>query len=130
MAAPKFLYKIVLTKGKDTLAEIDWGNSPGWHDKYQEELEAADRLWLVPKERGALLRNVSVKLGEGRRWIAFSRVYGRSSVGFDKQVRIYAVGWQDTKREVNRKSIIWVYPSGELEVAEEPSFGDVFLDIV
>ena len=130
MAAPKFLYKIVLTKEKETLAEIDWGNSPGWHDKYQEELEAADRLWLIPKERDALLRNVSVKLGEGRRWIAFSRVYGRSSTGLDKQVRIYAVGWQDTKNDVNRKSLAWIYPNGEIEISDEPSFGHIFLDTV
>ena len=127
---PDFLYKIVLTKGGTQLAEIDWGNHPQWQKELEDELADADRLWLIPKVRGELLRNVSVKLGEGRRWIVFSRVYGRSSTGFDKQVRIYAIGWQDTKDNVNRKSIVWIYPSGEMEVAEEPSFGPMFLDMV
>jgi len=128
--APEFLYKIVLTKGTETLAEIDWGNVPGWIEKYDSELSGADRLWLIPKASGSLLRNVSVKIGGGRRWILFSRVYGRNDKGLDRQVRIYAVGWQDTKDGVNRKSIIWIYPSGELEVSEEPSFGSVFLDLI
>ena len=130
MAGPEFLYKIILTKGTEVLAEIDWGHVPGWIDKFDEELSEADRLWLIPKQSGSLLRNVSVKIGGGRRWILFSRVFGTSSAGFDKQARVYAVGWQDTKDGVNRKSITWIYPSGELEMSDEPSFGSIFLDMV
>lgn len=127
---PRFLYKIVLTNKGVLLAEVDWGNHPQWQEGLEKELADADRIWLVPKESGGLLRNVSVKLGEGRRWILFSRVYGSNKAGFDKQVRIYALGWQDTKEGVNRKSIVWIYPSGEMEVADEPSFGPLFLDMV
>ena len=127
---PRFLYKIVLTKSGVLLAEIDWGNRPNWQEELEKELADADRIWLIPKDPGGLLRNISVKLGEGRRWILFSRVYGRSNSGFDAQVRIYAIGWQDTKNEVNRKSVVWIYPSGEMEVAEEPSYGPMFLDMV
>ena len=127
---PRFLYKIVLTKSGVLLAEIYWGNRHNWQEELEKELADADRIWLIPKDPGGLLRNISVKLGEGRRWILFSRVYGRSNSGFDAQVRIYAIGWQDTKNEVNRKSVVWIYPSGEMEVAEEPSYGPMFLDMV
>lgn len=129
-SGPRFLYKIVLVAGNDS-TEIDWGNHPSWQKDHADELESATVIWLIPKEKPSKLRNVSVKLGDGRRWILFSRVYGTTSAGLDKQVRIYAIGWQETLESgVNKKSMIWIYPSGEVEVSEEPSYAAVFLNMV
>lgn len=128
--APEFLYKIVLVKDGVVTAVVDWGNEPGWIDGYSTELKEANRIWLVPKDTiDSRLKSVSVKLDGNKRWILFSRVYGKSSVGLDSQIRIYALGWQDTKDGINRKSMMWIYPSGEIEIAEEPSFGPMLLDI-
>jgi len=129
VTTPEFLYKIILIEDGVTSAVIDWGNEPGWIDKYKAELERATRIWLVPKANGSPLRSVSVKLDNDKRWILFSRVYGKSDLGFGHLVRIYALGWQDTRDKINRKSMMWIYPSGEVEIAEEPSFGPLLLNI-
>jgi len=127
----KFLYDVVIiNKDNPQGIRIDWGNHPGWIDEYANELDAATVLWLVPKDKGSSLRNVSVKLGGGKKWILFSRVYGSTSGGLDKQVRIYAIGWHETINGVNRKSMVWVYPSGEMEISEEPSYAGVFIDMM
>lgn len=129
MSTPDFLYKIILMENGISIAVIDWGNEPGWIDNHSKELKRADRIWLVPKHKDSPLRSVSVRLDNNKRWILFSRVYGKSSTGFDSQIRIYALGWQDTKNGINRKSMMWIYPSGEVEISEEPSFGSLLVNI-
>ena len=95
---------------------IQWGNEKGWLDTYRDLLNNATRISLIPKGKMPL---VTVQLGNGKRWIVFSRVYGRLPGG---QVRLYCIGWQMTVNGKNIKSLIWVYPNGNIECAEEPSY--------
>lgn len=125
----KFSYDVVIFRG-DKQIHVDWGNAPGWIDKYREDLDNADRIWLIPKGDNKLLRNVSVNLEGDKQWILFSRVFGSTAAGLDAQVRVYAIGWKEKVNGVVRKSITWIYPSGEIEVAEKPSYAKVFIDML
>ena len=100
-------------------ARVKWGEEPGWLEKYRQLLERAERISLIPKKRTGKLPVVTVRLGEGKRWVLFSRVYGHI---YGEQIRFYCLGWQATVRRVNVKSLLWVYPTGDVEAAEEPSF--------
>lgn len=104
---------------------VNWGHEPGWIDECREQLETAERVSLIPKE-GIALPVVTVGLGDGRRWVLFSRVFGKT--GTVRRVRLYCVGWQRTVRGVNTKALLWVYPGGAVECADEPSFVDRFFD--
>jgi hypothetical protein len=104
--------------------KIDWGNHAGWINEYDKLLEGADRITLAPKD-GVDLPIVSVELGEGKRWIVFSRVFGQVTSG--KRVRLYAIGWQTTVGGANIKSITWVYPNGTIENSDIPTFWKHFL---
>jgi len=125
----KFRYDVIIINGEEK-TRIDWGNQPGWIEENADRLDNADSLWLVPKNENTNFRNVSVKLGDGKRWILFSRVFGRSNSGLNKQVRLYAIGWQKTIGGVNQKSLMWIYPSGEMELGENPTYVNVFLDML
>ena len=120
------LYDVVIEGiGYDIL--VDWGNTPGWLETYADHLDQATRISLKPKE-GARLPIVTVKLGLGRRWILFRRVFGIASGGGGQQVPVYAIGWQQLVQGVNIKSIAWIYPSGAVEVADDnPTFWKNFL---
>jgi len=117
-------YNIAIENAGQPDVLVDWGNAPGWVERYRERLDAADRISLIPKN-GQALPTVTVTLGGDRRWVAFSRVCG--IVNGDKRIRLYAVGWQQTVRGVNIKSLTWVYPTGAIEHAEQPSFINQFL---
>ena len=97
-------------------AVVALGQEAGWIDTYGHLLGTATRLSLSPRTNG--LPFVSVAL-EGKRWIYFSRVYGE--MNSPKRIRLYAIGWQDTVNGKNVKCILWVYPNGAVECAEEPS---------
>ena len=97
-------------------AEVALGQEQGWLERYRHLLDTATRLSLSPRTNG--LPFVSVAL-EGKRWIYFSRVYGE--MNSPKRIRLYAIGWQDTVNGKNVKCILWVYPDGTVECAEEPS---------
>ena len=112
-----FKYSVAIERGgRGTL--VDWGHAPGWLSEYGELLEAADRISLIPKP-GIVLPVVTVALGNGKRWILFSRVFGQATSG--RQIRTYAIGWQKTVGNENVKNIMWVYPTGAVESADEPS---------
>ena len=96
-------------------AEVALGQEAGWIDTYRHLLDTATRLSLLPHDG---LPFVSVSL-EGKRWIYFSRVYGK--MNSPERIRLYAIGWQDTVNGKNVKCILWVYPDGSVECAEEPS---------
>ena len=102
---------------------IDWGNEAQWIDRCRAELDSAARLSLIPKD-GQKLPVVSVQLGNGRRWVLFSRIVSR--VG-GKSVRLYAIGWQQTINGINVKSLTWVYPNGTIENGENPTYAELFL---
>lgn len=94
---------------------IQWGDERGWMDR--DLLNSATRISLIPKQGGMPI--VTVRLGGDKRWVLFSRVYGRIPGG---QVRLYCIGWQATVKGVNVKSLLWVYPTGSVECAELPSY--------
>jgi len=103
---------------------VQWGADPNWMEINRELLATAHTLSLIPKD-GQALPVVSVRVDADRRWILFSRVYGR--VTGPGQVRLYAIGWQSTVRGVNVKAIQWVYPTGAIESADDPTYWERFL---
>jgi len=126
MPRPDIEYNIVVsTETEGTI--INWGNEPNWADKYRELLDSAVIISLVPKKVPSHLRPVAIKLGDDRRWIIFSRVYGQVTGG--KEIRLYAIGWQKSIGDKTEKSITWVYPDGGIENTglDGPSFWKEFL---
>lgn len=110
-------YNIRLEAGGRTIT-IDWGNEPGWVERYRAELESASRISLIPKRAGGNLPPVAVTLGDGRRWVVFSQVVGQ--VNGPRQARVYAIGWQGTIGGRNIKALVWVYPDGHISLGETP----------
>lgn len=126
VSTPPILYNIAV-EGKAGNILIDWGNSPGWLKRHAEELAQAEYLSLLPKSADSPLPVLVVKLEQRRRWILFSRVYG--TIPGVRQVRLYCLGWQNTVGGENVKSLLWVYPGGAVECAEEPSWvGEVLAE--
>ena len=113
----EMLYNIAV-EAPDEQCLIQWGNERGWLETRRDLLDKAARISLIPKEMGEL-PVVTVQLGNGKRWIVFSRVYGRLPGG---RVRLYCIGWQATVKGVNVKSLLWVYPTGDVECSELPSY--------
>lgn len=100
--------------------KIDWGNEPGWSERYKKELNNATKITLVPKENVTNLPIIIVDLtGKGlkKKWIVFSRVVGKFSTSGHLQKRYYAIGYQRGRTKV----ITWVHPNGVIEVAENPT---------
>ena len=117
-------YKLIIESPQGQVT-VDLGNEPGWLEHHRQLLKTASRISLLPRHSG--LPFVCVALGGTRRWIYFSRVCGSLNVPNPKQIRLYAVGWQDTVGGKNVKSILWVYPDGSVECGDEPSFVELFL---
>jgi hypothetical protein len=118
-----FLYDVAIEGDYQVL--IKWGETPNWIADHKELLENAHQISLIPKEQGNGMPVVTARLGDGKRWILFSRVVGQ--INGPKSLRMYAIGWQKTVKGSNIKSIQWVYPGGTIENAEEPTFIDRFL---
>ena len=115
---PEIKYNISIEgEGKSVL--VDWGNTKSWIQTYQHQLENADRISLIPK-RGKHVSVVTVVLGEGKRWIIFSRIFGKT--GTPNRTRLYAIGYQQTVKGVNIKHLTWVYPNGTIESADKPTY--------
>lgn len=108
-------YDVVFEAGGKSL-RIDWGNSPGWKDKYADFIGKAERISLVPKQKG---RVVTVVLDGNKRWIVFSRVFGQA--GSSRTVRLHCIGWQVTVGGRNVQSKTWVYPDGTIENSPDPT---------
>lgn len=118
-------YNIAIENG-DGQALVDWGNEKNWLVTHKELLDNADRISLIPKEQG--LPVVTVALDNEKRWVVFSRIYGRISGGNGREIRMYCIGWQKTVRGVNEKSLLWVYPGGAVECADQPTMINKFLE--
>lgn len=101
---------------------IDWNNTRNWQQRYAAELDQAPRLSLIPCE-GSRLPVVTVQLDPSRRWILFSRVVGRIDADGRRELRMYAIGWECG----GVKSLTWVYPNGQIEVGDEPSYATAML---
>lgn len=127
MSAPQIEYDVVIETEKGAIV-VDWGGSPNWADRYRVQLDGAKAIALVPKGPESL-PVVRIELGLGKRWVIFSRVAGRVSGGLDTSgvLRLYCVGWQATIKGVNVKSLIWIYPDGVIENANEPSMLQPYL---
>ena len=110
------LYDIAI-EAPDKQALVKWGEEKGWLETHRQLLNRAERISLIPKQAGMPV--VTVRLDRDKRWVIFSRVYGRIPGG---QVRLYCIGWQATVRGVNVKSLLWVYPNGSVECSEVPSY--------
>ena len=114
---PPILYDVVI-EGDFTPERINWGDDPGWADRLRDKLGSAHRIGLVPKAIAPSLPVASVELGEGRRWILFSRVYRRMAPPVS--MRVYCIGWQVTTGGSNVKALLWLYPNGVVEISDEP----------
>jgi hypothetical protein len=88
----------------------------GWLTKYREALDSAGLIEFIPLS--SELPPVVLPLGNGRRFICVSRVFG--SPGMGAMFRLYGFGWQQTVDGRNVKHIVWIYPHGAVEVAENP----------
>lgn len=111
----------LLIESKQGQAVVELGQEQEWLDKYRHLLDTATRLSLLPRNDGLPL--VSVSLDGTKRWIYFSRVVGRMNT--EERIRLYAIGWQDTINGKNVKSLLWIYPNGLVECADEPSFEEL-----
>jgi len=107
---------------------VDWGNEKNWQETHRELLNSAHRISLIPKNKVHDQPVVSIVLDGEKRWVIFSRVYGHVAGGNGREIRMYCIGWQKTIRGVNEKSLLWVYPSGAVECAEQPTMIDHFLE--
>jgi hypothetical protein len=125
---PPFLYDVALEGiGFQTL--IDWGNSPKWMDRYADQLARLDRISLIPKSGLPFqLPVVTAGITEGKKWIVFTRVFGRT--GQITRLRLHAVGWEENIDGKVVKSIMWVYPNGAVECSVAPSYTNEFLDML
>jgi hypothetical protein len=119
-----FEYNVAI-EGDDASVVVNWGHEPGWIEAQRDLLEAAHTISLIPKDASSVLPVVSARLGDGRRWVIFSRVYG--AVTGPNTVRLYCIGWQAKVKGVSVKSLLWVYPTGAVECAEEPTHWKRFL---
>ena len=122
MDTPSHVYNIAI-ESDDAQELVDWGNAPGWIEQHRAILDTAHTLSLIPKD-GYELPVVSVRLDGSKRWVCFSRICGQLPGG---QVRLYCIGWQSTIKKINVKSLLWVYPSGAVECADDPSYWQEFL---
>lgn len=119
-------YNIVIQRdGEDTV--VDWGSQPNWARDLKDTLDNASAITLVQKNISFGLPTIKIQLGDDKRWIIFSRVYGQ--VNGDRQIRMYAAGWQIQCADgQNIKCITWVYPNGSIEVGDEPAHWKLFLN--
>ena len=88
----------------------------GWLEKYRDVLDRARLIEFIPTDND--LPPVVLPLGNDRRFICASRVF--ASPGMGAVMRLYGFGWQETVDGKNHKHIIWIYPNGSVEVAENP----------
>lgn len=124
---PPIKYDIAIERSQGQPIVIPWGNAPNWIKVYRDDLDNAAGIALIPKE-GQFMPVVRVGLGGDRRWVIFSRVAGRITAGVaGAQVRAYCIGWQRTVQGENVKALTWVYPSGAIESADEPTMLGAFL---
>lgn len=120
-------YNIAIETTGDSIL-ILWGDSKDWAERYRNELDNANSLALIPKE-GKRLPLVTVDLSGGKRWVAFSKVFGIMGKDDNKrrEIRLYCIGWQQKISGTNVKSLNWVYPGGTVENSEKPNFVDKVL---
>lgn len=97
---------------------IDWGNAPNWQETHKNEIDQAERISLIPKT-GVELPVVTCQLDEGHQCRVFSRVYGQIQNNIDNRVRLYCIG--------EAEKPLWIYPSGAIEQAKEPSMVNLWL---
>jgi len=107
---------------------VAWGQESEWIKKHRKELDGARYITLYPKKDFLNMPTVVVSLDENKRWILFSRVYGAIGAynSGATEIRLYCIGWQLETRGVNVKNLMWIYPNGSVESAEEPGFVNLF----
>lgn len=128
MPDPAILYNVAI-EGPFPSILIEWGATPGWLETYEAELKQATKLTLIPKPGIAGLPLVTVNPTGDRRWILFSRVYGEINkrTGQQMEIRLYCLGWQTTFEGDNLKLVMWIYPNGVIEAADEPTLVGLYL---
>ena len=112
---PSFEYNLLINSPLGQ-AIVQLGQEQGWLEHYRQLLDTAICLSLIPRRNG--LPFISVKLGDGKRWIYFSRVIGKLNYPDVKRQRLYAIGWQKTIRGENVKCLLWVHPDGSIECSD------------
>lgn len=114
----------LMIESRDEQVLVDLGNSPNWVKVNKDLLARAKRISLLPKDD--LLKSVvTVNLAGNRQWIYFSRVIKQLSTNV--HLRLYCIGWQENVRGKTVKSLTWIYPNGTIEIGEEPTFVNLFL---
>lgn len=128
MSNPQMLYNVAI-EGDFQSVLVEWGSTPGWLETYKDQLERATKLTLIPKPGLSGLPLVTVSPTGDKRWILFSRVFGQVNrqTGAEVQVRLYCLGWQTTFEGDNLKLLMWVYPNGVVEAADEPTLWQLYL---
>lgn len=125
---PAWKYNLMV-EGDFRTVVIDLGNSPGWEDKYRDQLDNAERISIMAKP-GEEMPFATVELDGDKRWIFFSKVCGRVNVPTrtGAAIRLYCIGWQRTIEGTNVKSLTWIYPNGMMENGPNPMFTHHFLN--
>ena len=94
----------------------------GWAEP---ERLARVKVWsLIPRDQNGM-PVISVQIPEGAKPIFKSRVYGKGLPGIENDLpafRCYAIGWHDTESHW-----IWVLPTGDIEVGEDPRNAELIL---
>jgi hypothetical protein len=118
MANLDYLLTAQLNDGREVVLDPDL---KGWADK---KVLAETRIWsLVPRDQNGM-PVVTVTIPEKGKPVYKSRVYGKGLPGSGlPSFRAYAVGYK-----LGRKTHwIWVMPTGNIEVGEEPLYADILL---
>ncbi len=118
----------LLIEGQFEPIKVELGDDPKWMEKYKKELDTAEQISLVPKDGiNVVVPVITVALDGEKRWIFFSRVCGRIVGGTGKEIRLYCIGWQETYKNKNFKSLTWIYPNGVIEESDKPSYTHHYL---
>ena len=100
---------------------LDGKTVPQGEIPFREVLEAnkkgeVKKFALLPLKPNSKFKQLVVDLGdERRRLIYFEKTIGNTGNEFESFL-VYLLGWQETIKGVNTKSIMYIYPNGNIEI--------------
>ena len=120
---------LLLDDGSEVVLDLE---EHGWAEK--SRLARTRRFALVPKDDAKLTLNgtpyppVVVNIPENAKPVFKTRVKGASPIGDTTgrqpaQIRLYGIGYKLR----NNEPMVWVLPTGAIEVGEDSLFADLLL---
>ena len=117
-----YVYRLVIRAEDGEEAEVSVGNAPEWIKWNRDLLDRVVSLALVPEV--PFFPPVKVSIPAGAKWIYRRRTFaclavGGENVGVGDSVTLHIIGWE--KPLEKESMLLWIYSSGVIEVAEEPT---------